>query len=107
MIKGHIRKQNRFAHLVAMTFIVSACGGGGGSGGDNGAGFVPAPEPKGAMIDVTLTDTQGQSVTEISPVQQGVFLVSVTNPDGLPAPQEVVSASTTLGRLVPESGTAL
>ena len=71
MIKGYIRKMNRFVHLVAMTFIVSACGG----GSDNGAGFVPAPtpEPQGATIDVTLTDTQGQLITEISPVQQGVF----------------------------------
>jgi len=107
MIKGCIRKMNRLVQLVAMTFIVNACGGGGGS--DNGAGFVPAPtpEPEGATIDVTLTDTQGQPITEISPVQQGVFLISVTDPDGLPAPQEVVSATTTLGRLVPESGTAL
>ena len=105
MIKRYIRKMNRLVQL-AMTFIVSACGGGGG--GDNGAGFVPAPtpEPEGATIDVTLTDTQGRD-DEISPVQQGVFLISVTDPDGLPAPQEVVSATTTLGRLVPESGTAL
>ena len=107
MIKGYIRKMNRLVHFVAVAFIVSACGGGGGS--DNGAGFVPAPtpEPQGATIDVTLTDTQGQSITEISPIKQGAFLISVTDPDGLPAPQEVVSATTTLGRLVPESGTAL
>ena len=84
MIKGWIRETSRLVHLMAITFIVSACGGGGG--GDSGAGFVPVPtpEPQGATIDVTLTDTQGQSITEISPVKQGVFLISVMDPDGPP-----------------------
>ena len=112
MIYGWISSLQHPIFALLLAIALSACGGGGGGDSDNGAGFVPAPfvpapEPQGAKIDVTITDTQGQSITEISPVQQGVFLVSVTNPDGLPAPQEVVSASTTLGRLVPESGTAL
>ena len=108
MIYGWISSLQRLIFPLFLTIALSACGGGGG-GGDNGAGFVPAPtpEPQGATIDVTVTNTQGQSITEISPVQQGVFLISVTDPNGLPAPQEVVSATTTLGRLVPESGTAL
>ena len=108
MIYGWISPLQHPIFALFLAIALSACGGG-GSGSDNGAGFVPVPtpEPLGATIDVTLTDTQGQRITEISPLQQGVFLISVTDPDGLPASQEVVSATTTLGRLVPESGTAL
>ena len=110
MIYGWISPLQHPIFPLLMAIALSACGGGGGNGGnDNSAGFVPVPtpEPIGATIDVTLTDTQGQRITEISPLQQGVFLISVTDPDGLPASREVVSATTTLGRLVPESGTAL
>ena len=80
MIYGWISPWQHPIFALFLAIAVSACGGGGGGGSDNGAGFVPAPEPQGATIDVTITDTQGQSITEISPVQQGVFLVSVTNP---------------------------
>ena len=86
MIYGWISPLQHPIFALFLAIALSACGGG-GSGSDNGAGFVPVPtpEPLGATIDVTLTDTQGQRITEISPLQQGVFLISVTDPDGLPA----------------------
>ena len=105
MIKGYIRKMNRLVHLLAMSFVVSACGGGGGS--DNGAGFVPAPEPEGAGINITLADENGTSITEISPLQAGLFKIAVTKPNGDPLAQEVVSAEVSIGRLQPDTGTAL
>ncbi len=106
MIKGWIRKMNRLASLLAISALFSACGGGGG-GSDSGGGFVPPPAPQGATISVSLSNIAGQQITEISPVQQGVFRISVSDPSGNPLPQEVVSATTTLGQLIPDTGTAL
>ena len=102
MIKGYIRKMNRLVQFVAMAFIVSACGGGGG--GDNGAGFVPA---QGAGINITLADENGTSITEISPLQAGLFKIAVTKPNGGSLAQAVVSAEVSIGRLQPDTGTAL
>ncbi|MEK9995465.1 MAG: hypothetical protein VW664_04020, partial [Halieaceae bacterium] len=91
--------------MSAAIVALAACGGGGGS--DSGGGFVPAPEPEGATIDVALTDASGSSITEITPLNTGLFQVAVTTPSGEPLAQEVVSGDVTLGRLLPESGTAL
>ena len=91
--------------MSAAVAVLAACGGGGGS--DSGGGFVPAPEPEGATIDVALTDASGSSITEITPLNTGLFQVAVTTPGGEPLAQEVVSGDVTLGRLLPESGTAL
>ncbi|MGB0624075.1 MAG: hypothetical protein ACPGLW_04450, partial [Luminiphilus sp.] len=97
---------NRLASLLAFSALFSACGGGGG-GSDSGGGFVPPPAPQGATISVSLSNIAGQQITEISPVQQGVFRINVSDPSGNPLPQEVVSATTTLGQLIPDTGTAL
>ena len=105
MIKGWIRKMNRLASFLAIFALITACGGGGGS--DSGGGFVPPSEPEGASLDISLTDIQGNTITEITPVKQGVFRIAVSDAKGQPVAQEVVSASTTMGRIVPESGTAL
>ena len=106
MIKGWIRKMNRLASLLAISALFSACGGGGG-GSDSGGGFVPPPAPKGASISITLADIQGNEITEISPIKQGVFYISVKDPNGNPIQQEIVTGTTTLGRVIPTSGTAL
>ena len=107
MIKGWIRKTD---HLVITAFIalaVSACGGGGGS--DDGGGFVPAPtpEPESASVRVSLTNLNGDPITEITPEVTGAFHVEIRDPEEAPVAQAVVSAVTSIGRLVPESGTAL
>ena len=76
MIKGWIRKMNRLARLLAISVLISACGGGGGSDSGGDSGFVPPPPeapPEGATISISLTNIDGQEITEISPIQQGVF----------------------------------
>jgi len=106
MIKGWIRKMNRLATFVATAVLVTACGGGGGTE-DNGTGFVPAAPPQGAKINITLTDLEGNEITEISPIKSGTFLISAKNSGGDPIAQAVVTGTTTIGRMIPESGTAL
>ena len=96
----------RFIGVFFFMLGLSACGGGGGSG-DLNDGFVPAPAPQGATIDVLLTDADGNALSEITPLQAGLFRVSVSSPDGDPVGKEVVSGDITLGRLQPENGTAL
>jgi hypothetical protein len=106
MIYGWISPWQHPIFALFLAIAVSACGGGGG-GSDIGGGFVPPPAPQGATISVSLSNITGQQITEISPVQQGVFRINVSDPSGNPLPQEVVSATTTLGQLIPDTGTAL
>ena len=106
MIYGWISPLQRPILPLFLAIALSACGGGGG-GSDGGGGFVPPSAPQGATISVSLSNIAGQQITEISPVQQGVFRISVSDPSGNPLPQEVVSATTTLGQLIPDTGTAL
>ena len=87
----------RFIDVFFFMLVLSACGGGGS--GDLNDGFVPAPAPQGATIDVLLTDADGNALSEITPIQAGLFRVSVSSPDGNPVGKEVVSGDITLGRL--------
>ena len=105
MIKGWLRMTNRLVMMLLLGANLISCGGGGGS--DGGSGFVPAAEPKGADISISLTNTAGEGITEINPQQAGAFRIAVTDQGGAPVVQSVVSATTTIGQLVPESGTAL
>ena len=88
MIKGLISTTTRLASALFIVSTIAACGGGGGS--DSGSGFIPAPPPEGANLDVTLGDANGNTITEITPLKAGLFRVVVTTPDGNPLPQEVV-----------------
>ena len=105
MIKGLISTTTRLASAIFIVSTIAACGGGGGS--ESGSGFIPAPPPEGANLDVTLGDANGNTITEITPLKAGLFRVVVTAPDGNPLPQEVVTGEASLGTLQPESGTAL
>jgi hypothetical protein len=107
MIYGWISPLQRPIFPLFLAIALSACGGG---GSESGGGFVPpspAAPPEGATISVSLTNIDRQKITEINPVQQGVFSVSVSGPDGQPLAEKVVSATTTLGQLIPDNGTAL
>ena len=106
MIKGSIRKISHLVTLLLIAVLASSCGGGGDDGG-NGSGFVPAPEPEGADISVSITDRDGSAITEITPLREGLFRVKVLSPSGQPLSQEVVSAAASIGRVSPDSGTAL
>ena len=78
-----------FHRCIFFMLVVSACGGGGS--GDINDGFAPAPAPQGATIDVTLADADGDALSEITPLQAGLFRVSVSSPDGNPVGKEVFS----------------
>jgi hypothetical protein len=111
MIKQWIKRTTPLILTVLGMFFITACGGGGGSdsASNSGSGFVPPPvqAPQGANISITLTDIESQSITEIDPLTQGVMRIVVTDADDNPVGKEVISATTTLGRIVPETGTAL
>ena len=116
MIKQWIKRTTPLIFTLLGLVIITACGGGGGgsdSASKAGSGFVPPPAPppveapQGANISITLTDIDFQPITEINPITQGVMRIVVTDADDNPVVKEVVSATTTLGRIVPEAGTAL
>ena len=106
MIYGWIFSLQRLIFPLFLTIALSACGGGGG-GSDTGGGFVPPPAPEGANISLSLADLSGNTITEITPLTEGLVRVSVKSPSGSSLPQEVITAEVSLGRLIPESGTAL
>ena len=60
MIKGLISTTTRLASALFIMSTIAACGGGGGS--DSGSGFIPAPPPEGANLDVTLGDANGNTI---------------------------------------------
>ncbi|MDB2645023.1 hypothetical protein N9Y37_11280 [Luminiphilus sp.] len=112
MIKQWIKRTTPLIFTLLGLVIITACGGGGGgsdSASKTGSGFVPPPvkAPQGANINITLTDIDSQSITEINPLIQGVIRMTVTDADDVPVTRAVISATTTLGRMVPETGTAL
>jgi len=106
MIYGWISPLQRPIFALLMTIALSACGGGSG-GSESGGGFVPPPAPEGADISLDLADIAGNRITEITPLRDGLFRVAVKAPNGDALPQEVVTAEVSIGRLVPDSGTAL
>ena len=105
MIYGWIFSLQRLIFPLSLTIALTACGGGGGS--DTGGGFVPPPAPEGAKIEVRLADATGNSITEVNPLRAGSFTVKVASPNGSALSQKVVTAETTIGLLIPSSGTAL
>lgn len=58
-------------------------------------------------IEVTLTDTAGNPVTNITSISPGVLTAVATDEAGRPLANQIVSAVATLGVLAPDSGTAL
>ena len=114
MTKQWIKRATPLILTVLAMLLITACGGGGGdSTNSTGSGFLPPPAPPpvqaplGATVNITLTDIDSQSITEINPLTQGVIRIVVTDADDNPVVKEVVSATATLGRIVPETGTAL
>ena len=104
MIYGWISPLQRPIFPLFLAIALSACG---GESSGSGGGFVPPPAPEGANISLNLADLAGNRITEITPVTDGLIRVAVKAPNGNPLPQEVVTAEVSIGRLVPESGTAL
>ena len=58
-------------------------------------------------LTLKLVDLARQPLTEITPTEKGVLEVTVSGDETTAVAQQVISAQTTIGKLVPESGTAL
>ncbi len=59
------------------------------------------------LISSALLDDDGNAITKVDPLTPGVYTVTLTNDSGDPVSGTVVSATTTIGLLLPDSGTAL
>ena len=66
---------------------------------------VIGPEPPG--LDVRLVDLSREPITEITPAVKGILEVFLRSENAEDIRQKVVSAQTSIGKLVPDSGTAL
>ena len=58
-------------------------------------------------ITLELTGLQGEPIAEISPTNKGLLRTTLLSADGTGVPDQIVTASVTVGTLAPESGTAL
>jgi len=59
------------------------------------------------QLSLRLVDLDRQPLAEITPTEKGVLEVTVTGDETTTVAQQVISAQTTIGKLIPESGTAL
>jgi hypothetical protein len=92
--------------------LLSACGGGGGSDGPGfvGGGTDPGTDPTlptDVNIDMVLRDPDGEETNNVTVVDAGVLTITVTNLEGSAIPGQIVSVTTTIGELDPDTGTAL
>jgi len=91
---------SRLAVVFAVLFAFTACGGGGG-GGDT---FYSGPGNNNSSgLSLSLYDPQGNSTNSVTASAPGTLKVRVQGN----AANVVVSASTDIGTLFPETGTAL
>lgn len=99
---------SRLAVALALSLSLFACGGGGGGGG---GGFLPEPGEDDVtyFIDLALQDADGNPTSSVTSTVPATLLATVTRDsrNGEPVPDEVVTATTTLGVITPEAGTAL
>ncbi len=58
-------------------------------------------------LGLKLVDLSRQPLAEITPTKKGVLEVTVSGGESAAVAQQVISALTTIGKLIPESGTAL
>ncbi|MEP5766572.1 MAG: hypothetical protein ABJ308_18385 [Halieaceae bacterium] len=103
-----------FAACLALT--LAACGGGGGTsdpgfiggGVDDPGGGTDPDAPLGAgTLSLALTDSAGNPVTNVTSITPGILTVTARDSAGQLAANEVLTATSTLGIVSPESGTAL
>lgn len=58
-------------------------------------------------LTFTLTDETGTPITRVDPLTPGYASVTLTDSQGAPIQEGIISLTTTIGAIVPESGTAL
>lgn len=59
------------------------------------------------VLDLVLTDPDGAETTNVTSVSPGTLTVTATDPLGQPLANEILSANSSIGDIVPASGTAL
>jgi hypothetical protein len=92
---------SRLAVLFAVLFTLAACGGGGGGGNSFYQGSGSDNNSSGGSLTLTLYDEQGHSTNTVTSSAPGTLKVKAG------AANVVVTATTTIGTLSPDSGTAL
>ncbi len=58
-------------------------------------------------ISATLRDVAGNVITTVDPLNQGYYRVTILDPAGAPAVNQLVVATTTVGNLLPTNGQAV
>ncbi len=96
----------KYAFLMLSGLVLTACGGGGGSssGGFLGGGTNSANTD--ITINARLIDDAGNAVNYVTPLDETVFEVTLTN-GGSPVAGAVVKVSTSVGEVIPNSGSQL
>ena len=74
MIKGSIRKISHLVTLLLMTAIATSCG---GSGGGSDSGFTGGGGPASYTLNLSLTDSQGNDVSELAGGESAELTVEV------------------------------
>lgn len=110
---------SKLLSVIFFAFILAACGGGGGGGGgsepsfgggsgDSGGGGGATDDSSDAAVvlsvDLIRDAVSVDSVTSVNPAE---IAVSVVDTKGKGISGVIVSASTSIGEIVPPSGTAL
>lgn len=102
MLTRFARITSRLSIALTLLLGIVACGGGGGS---DGGGFLPN-DVASFVLDLTLIDGNGNPTSTVSSTTPATLQVAVTG-KGTSAESVLVTATTTIGLLIPEAGTAL
>ena len=99
-------------YLVTLLFalLVAACGGGGGSPGtvSGSGGQPPEPVKNDPILSLVMQDSTGAATNTISASGNTLLFAKVTDPSGLPIPNQVVDVSGDAAKVIfPEGNSAL
>ena len=106
MITWFARHTSRLFVASTFMFLIAACGGGGGG---SGGGFIPdgsGGDNQVYQLLLELADINGNPTSSVTSTTPATLTVTLKT-GALPAADLVVTAVTTVGILLPASGTAL
>ncbi|MDB2386844.1 Ig-like domain-containing protein, partial [Shewanella sp.] len=87
--------------------ILTACGGGGSLSADTDSQAPEDVSGSGERLILTLMDKHGDEINSISQAQPGTITATYTNAANEGIADQVVTFTSSLGKLTPSSGTAL
>ncbi|GLP94914.1 Ig-like domain-containing protein [Paraferrimonas sedimenticola] len=99
----------RLFSVMCLSLFLAACGGSGNElnkSGD-GDGNVPGPSTPEASLTLTLVDSEGNSINEVSSAAPGTLEARLSVDSGSVASQLISFSTETVGSLFPGVGTAL